>query len=367
MTDTLALKNWWLQEFSATQMGQGIDYLSRDGKFAVQVKRATAGSRGLYAASLEMAIYLQKNPAIERLCVVLDETRMSVQRLQDEWKAVTSALHPQVSQRLALIVVEDQKTWSTPDDPTVQKIAEVFQQKEQSNKQTPSQRFQNHPGTKGLEVVKVLLQRWLLKQGPIPLGELAAAIGCSYPTLRRALDKSTLHNSLEFTTNRSVQLKVFPHEAWRELLALAPTTRGSLRFCDRSGEKLHPERLLTRLRKMKPTALAIGGVLAARHWHADFDLHGIPRLDLIYHSPDGKIDLQFFKKLDPALELADSLQEPACLVVHPLLRKNALFSMNGESSIPWADPVETALDLADLSLTAQAQQMLTHLRTEVRL
>lgn len=363
----ISIEDWWQQEFCAVGARQGIDYLSRDGKIAVQIKRATTGSRGLYAASLEMAIYLQQNPTIERLCLVLDGTRMSNERLRDEWNSLAGALHPNVSQRLAIVVLEEKKVWFTPSDATVQKIAEVFQQKDERKEREPTKRLSKHSGVKGLEVFKVLLQRWLLKQGPIPLGELATLIGCSYPTLRKTLDKPTLLSSLEFASNRSVQLKRFPHDAWRELLGLAPTLRGSLRFCDRSGEKPSPERLLTRLEKLKPSLLAISGVYAAKHWHADFDLHGVPRLDLVYHAQEGTLDLQFVKQLDPALEITENLQEPACLVIHPLVRQDALFAMNSESPIPWADPVETALDLVDLSLAAQAQQMLTHLRPEVRL
>jgi hypothetical protein len=113
--------------------------------------------------------------------------------------------------------------------------------------------------------------------------------------------------------------------------------------------------------------LALGGVLGARHWHPDFDLHGTPRLDLVYHAPNGNVDLEFVRKLDPALTQVDDRSESAVLVVHPLVRAAPLFIETTERSIPWADPVETALDLCDLSLTTQANQLLTHLRPEVRL
>jgi hypothetical protein len=217
------------------------------------------------------------------------------------------------------------------------------------------------------EVLKVLLSRWLQRQGPIAIGELAEQAGCSYPTVRKALAKQSIRSAIRTTSNRAVELKAFPRDSWRELLALSNTQRNCFRFRDRSGEKPTVQSLLKRLEKAKPPHLALSGVLAARHWHPNFDLHGTPRLDLVYHAPRGKVDLDFVRKLDPALTRVDDPLESAILVVHPLIRETPLFALPTDHGIPWADPVETALDLCDLSLTTQANQLLTHLRPEVRL
>ena len=124
---------------------------------------------------------------------------------------------------------------------------------------------------------------------------------------------------------------------------------------------------MRRLEKTKPRHLALGGVSSARFWHPDFDLNGTPRLDLLYHAPGGEADLEFVKKLDPALTLDDDLSASPALVIHPIVRAASLFAESTGGRIPWADPVETVLDLSDMSLTAQANQLLTHLRPEVRL
>ena len=86
-----------------------------------------------------------------------------------------------------------------------------------------------------------------------------------------------------------------------------------------------------------------------------------------YGTPNGKVDLEFVRKLDPALTRVDDLSDSAVLVVHPLIRAVPLFVEKSERTMPGADPVETALDLFDLSLTTQANQLLTHLRSEFRL
>ncbi len=118
---------------------------------------------------------------------------------------------------------------------------------------------------------------------------------------------------------------------------------------------------------MRPSRVALGGVAAARHWHSDFDLHGIPRLDLLLHTPGDNVDLDFVKKLDPALRQIDDYDESPVLVVRPLRRADPLFERVPNTSLPFADPVETALDLNDLGLTAQANQLFAHFRPEVRL
>ena len=48
-------------------------------------------------------------------------------------------------------------------------------------------------------------------------------------------------------------------------------------FADTSGRPSDPQALLRRIGAKAPAELAVGGVMAARHWDRDFDLHGIPR------------------------------------------------------------------------------------------
>lgn len=358
--------DWWLAEFSPAGGGP-VDYLSRDGKTAVELQQATYGRRGLYSAVMQLSIFLERNPSVEKACLVLSRTRMSLPRLQEEWEASKKVLRSQIARRLSVVVVEDGETWVDPDEPYFKRIAHAFEHAPQNRRKLSSEAVRQLPGQKLYEVVKTLLSRWLQKLGPVPVGELSEQAGCSYPTVRKALQKPSLRSALSFTSSRSVEFKAFPHDAWRELTALSSTMRGSLRFRDRSGEKQSPQGLLKRLERTKPSHVALGGVMAARHWHPDFNLHGTPRLDVEYHAPNGIVDLEFVRKLDPALTRVSDPSESAVLVVHPLVRAVPLFIEVSEKKLPWADPVETALDLCDLSLTTQANQLLTHLRPEVRL
>ena len=150
------------------------------------------------------------------------------------------------------------------------------------------------------------------------------------------------------------------------MLALSPSMRPSIRFMDASGERPEPNRLLERLNRMRPKQTALSGVSAARYWDAAFNLHGTPRLDLIFHAPDGVIDLRFVKSLDPALRQTNDPDVSPVLVIHPLIRATTFFTEPESKHMPFADPVETVLDLQELGLTQQANELLVHFRKEIR-
>lgn len=360
--------SWWCNEFSAAGQRE-IDYLSHDGRTAVEFLKSSPGSRGLFAATMQLAIFLARNSQVERGCLVLGHTRLSPDRLRKEWDNSKCVLKDSVSCRLTLITVEDGESWTDSDEPYIRRIAQAFEfiAQDQRDHHGHLVRIGSRPGQKFYEILKLLICRWLQKQGPIPIGRLAKDVGCSSPTVRKSLERVSLRKSLGFTSSRSVELNAFPHDAWNELLALSATMRKSFRFRDKSGDRPNPGGLLRRLEKTKPRHLALGGVSSARFWHPDFDLHGTPRLDLLYHAPGGEADLEFVNKLDPALTLDDDPSASPALVIHPIVRAASLFAESTGGRIPWADPVETVLDLCDMSLTAQANQLLTHLRPEVRL
>jgi hypothetical protein len=73
------------------------------------------------------------------------------------------------------------------------------------------------------------------------------------------------------------------------------------------------------------------------------------------------------KQIDPALKHSYAANRSVTLNVHLLPRKDPLFKSDDSGRLPFADPVETVLDLNELGLTVQAGQLLTHLRPDLRL
>ena len=360
---------WWSKEFLAPPNGN-VDFISRDGLTAVEVLKSVSGSRGIYAGLMDLAIFLVQRPDIEKGCLVVLGSRLSFERIKEEWKQTRRAFQDSVSARLVLVYIGDDKTWVDPATDYFKRIADVFQSKTDRTSDGNDLLFQvrPRPGQKFYEVFKVLLNRWLQKSGPIPLGKLADEVGCSYPTVRSALEKDSLNNSISYTSNRSVELRNFPHVAWNELVALTHEIRHSFLFHDRTKGKPDPESLLNRILNTVDTGnLGLGGVFAARRWHPDFDLHGTPRLDLVYHAPDGNVDLRFVKRIDPALTVDDSNESSPALVIHVIQRASSQFTESDNGGMKLADPVETTLDLYEMSLTVQANQLFNYLRPETRI
>ncbi|MEI8375790.1 MAG: hypothetical protein WCJ35_23455 [Planctomycetota bacterium] len=357
---------WWREEFTPLNGGDEFGYVSKDGRTVVGVKNAT-GIRGLYSVAMQLALALSDKPEIKRACLVLRLSRLSLGRVRREWMKIKAVLHPEAAQGLSLVAIGQGDAWVEPDEEFLHRIANVFQVTSGETPDTTPVLIKSHPKQKHLEVLKVLLHRWLLREGAIPIGKLAEQVGCAYSTVKEALEKLQQRRSITRQVNRSVELAKFPISSWNELLALSGSMRRSFRYRDVSGEKSDPEQLLKRLERMKPSSVALGGVVAARHWHSEFDLHGIPRLDLLLHAPENTADLSFVRKLDPALKLTEDYDAPATLVVRPLQRSAPLFDVVSGKSLPFADPVETTLDLYDLGLTAQAGQLLAYFRPEIRL
>ncbi len=357
---------WWRDEFTPLHGGGDFEYIANDRRTVVGVKNAT-GIRGFYSVAMQLALSLSDKPEIERACLVLRLSRLSLDRVRHEWMKIKEVLHPKVAQGLSLVAIGQGDVWVEPDEEFLHRIANVFQMTSGDTSDTAATVIKLQPKQKHLEVLKVLIHRWLLREGAISIGKLAEQVGCAYSTVKEALDRLQQRRSITRQANRSVELTKFPISSWNELLALSESMRRSFRYQDVSGEKTDPEQLLKRLERMRPTAVALGGVAAARHWHSEFDLHGMPRLDLLLHAPEQTADLDFVRKLDPALKLTKDYDAPAALVVRPLQRYAPLFDVVSGKSLPFADPVETTLDLYDLGLTAQAGQLLAHFRPEIRL
>ena len=211
-------------------------------------------------------------------------------------------------------------------------------------------------------VLLVLLDQWFLRKGPMTAQWLMHAVGCSYPTVAKAL--RGLRDEIKRFPDRRFQLWGFPQDRWNRIVANRERAHPTLHYADRSGQPRNAESLLRRTAKLDRDDIAIGGVFAARYYYPELDLRGTPRLDLTLHSPDGRADLSFVENLDPALERVTGKDERATLAIHVLRRQASLFE-TAPDGLPWADPVSTLLDLYDARLDFQAKEFLDHLATSV--
>ena len=287
--------------------------------------------------------------------LVLDEPQVSESRLHEEWASIQSIFRPEILHRLALVIHRE--------GVTDQVFGELgWQERESIPDIIDHARKHALPKSRGpadtfYDILRILINQWIKRAGPLTSRWLGEAAGCTYPTVASSLEK--LDKYLIRHSDRRVELRAFPKDEWFRLVANADKVRQTLRFADHSGQPRPIESLLSRFERNRPENTAIGGVLGARRMFPDFDLIGTPRLDLAIHSRARKPDLGFLRQLDPALKPA-RYDEPARLVIHTL-RYPITFFENTPDGTLWADPVECLLDLHEMRLESQAAEFLRFL------
>ncbi len=309
-------------------------------------------ARKLRATLMDMA-RIAASGNTQRVVLILEEPRLTAQRLLDEWAGAASVFQPALFSRLS-IAVHRSGAWTgiphIPDGVDLNVLEEILNH--QLSEQKPSV---GRGAESSCEILRLLVHQWLLGERSVAVGWLMETAGVSHPTVSRALAR--FEHCLIRHSDRSVGLRYFPRDEWAKLLAGADEIRATVSFAYHSGLKRSPESLLSRLADLNRKDIAVGGVLGALHYQPSLDLLGNPRLDLSLHSAGKQADLSFVERLDPALERTARRDESPSLVVHVIRRATSLFQPANDGMF-WADPVECLLDLHEARLEAQALEFI---------
>lgn len=349
-------------EYRPAGSGRGslYDFESRDLRTIIEFKVSTMGARDLRANLLQLAIALHERPEVARAVLVTRLGNMGADRVKDELGRLEQILRVDLGQRLYVVAATDDRTVILPHADQELSMLELVAQNvlaRRSSKKTPA------PWTaKTFQIWHLLLDAWLRGDGPIPIGALGSGTGCSYPTVNATLERLTEYGEVARSSNRSASFKKFPKRSLNEILVLADSLRPATQYVDASGRPADPARLMRRLVAMAPKNVALGGVTSARHYTPDFDLNGIPRIDL---SVQGSASYDWLEHVDPALRPADAADlrnGSPVLVIHSLDRKEPRFDPASDDGLPFVGPAETLLDLYDLRLTVQAEEFVRAMR-----
>ena len=330
-----------------------LDVDARVGNALIEVKFGVDALRTIRTSLMQVAYLVGEDPARHGYIMLVDSP-ITMDRLREEWGRAATVLRQDVLNRLTICLHSRGSLHGIPSDPdpeTRRMLSKVVEA-ERGRMNTTRTDY-------SFVVQKLLLHQWLTSGQPVTSEWLARTAGCSYPAVARAL--SPLGSLLERRSDRRVVLRWFPEEDFARLLAVANRARSTTRFADHSGRPRTPESHLSRLERLNPPGLALGGVPGARHYYPDLDLVGTPRLDLSLHSPGKRLNLDFLEKLDPALQRVEDPLAPANVVVHAVRQADAQFSPR-EGGLAWADPLECLFDLHEARLEMQAAQFLEALQ-----
>ncbi len=335
-------------------------YASEDGRTVVEIKSRAQGIRDLHAALMQLAVWIGASPNVDRALLAVHLPRITLPRVRKAWSDARAALRPAIARKLALAVLGPDQTWVDPPEPELVSIAQAIASQIDFGGEGRVGPTASSPSL--FEIGKVLVDAWLRRRGPLQVKEIERRVGCSYPTVAAALDELERRRELTRASDRRVALRALPRQTFEEMTVRSDSLRRTTWLVDVSGRRPDPEALLRRLQRAHPSRLALGGVLAARHYHAAFDLHGTPRIDLTSWLARGAVDDDArLTKLDPGLKVSTTRQAEAIGAVHRIVRAESSFE-ESPGSLPYADPVETLLDLHELHLTAQADALVRHMR-----
>ena len=311
--------------------------------------------RDLRAALMELAGWLADHPEQHGLLLLLD-SRLSTQRLEEEMFSASKVFQPEVFARLQVLETPnqfplqaslEQAGLSSEEAHGVDKVLR------KSFKRKPTSRS---PRSAYDLVFEHLVNSYLLHLGPMTTESIMSATGFSYPPVANALGK--LAPNIRRHSDRRVELKHFPRQEWNRFVSVYERGQFCRKFTVAPELARSSEKLLIRYQKVATTETAVSGVHAAKHYDPKFDLIGSSRLDISISGSRLEKISALARQIDPALEPAPFNTANATLVIWPVHRAEPLFQPTPNSDTRWADPVTCLLALHDARLEAQAEELI---------
>jgi hypothetical protein len=316
-----------------------------DARHRIVLRREITGARDLRAAMLDLAASAAETRGDAVWILAARTPRMGADRVAAEWHRMADLLRPDLASRIGVLIFATDAIAVHPDNLGIRDKVPVVERELPAKSANSEARALGFTWTtKTFAVWHALLDAWLNAEDTLQLETLQRRSGCSYPTVRSAIDYLSGRQELRTRKDRSVAFDGLPRRSLEEVLMSDDRLRGTRRFVDATGARPDAERLLRKVLSRHPAGVQLGGVAAARHYVPDFDLNGLPRLDVTV-TGSGR---DAMAKLDPGLEPSREAGVPALVVVH---------EVDGGASTPgaYASAADTFLDLLDLRLTEQAR------------
>jgi DNA-binding transcriptional ArsR family regulator len=305
--------------------------------------KAPGSLREIRAAAVQAA-QLVAEPG-RRVVIEVSEPRVAERTIRSDWETTRALLRPHIAREIILTFVQREGS---------------SVQSESLPLPRPNFRF---------EVLRALINAASQGSPAVPVGGLQSYVGGSQSALRPALAALEAAGLVEVCSNRSRRLAGNLGQLTPEALSRLDIGPPILRFRLARGASTSLDRLAARAELLVSRGgpfwvrLAVSGVLGAKVYQPDFDLRGIPRLDLAFHAggnaPPFSVDAM--RLLDDGLEvepnpLADA---PVAVMVFHGAPKAIVAGDEQDSHAPAgiATPADIWFSLRDAGLHEQAASM----------
>ena len=328
------------------------------GRILVHLER-TSNARDVRGALLALAYQLAEAPDATRAVCVLDRSKLSRQRLDDELRRFRQLIRRDIGRRIELVRLEDLRRASKGAAGAADHADFLSWVTGLVAREATASRVSRQT------VMSLVALRWLRGAGPISAKALQMACGASYPTVAAAVAEFAKLDLIEPRSDRRIALRYLSADRWMQLARKHTEARKVHRYVDPTGHARSPEVLVARLRELQRRGAAgnvgVGGVIGVRRYFPDVDITAAPRLDLSAYGAGG---LEFVAQLDAALEPAAHARAKAHVVVHVTAEPTAL--MTRDAGGVWASEMECCADLIELELVREAEQMFEALRAQAQ-
>ena len=326
------------------------------GDLLVQVKRSS-NARDARDALLALAYALEDEPSTSQALCLLAQSRLTHKRLSVELARFRSVLRPDLAARVMLAAMDGagQLIGELPrDTPELRGYLKELVDKELS---AGADRVSRE------SVKSHLAHLWLQGQIGQTLAKLQKDTRASHPTVAAAL-RDLDQQGLLYTDRKGVMLREPTWEAWRRLAEAHANKRTLVRFVDPSGLSRPAMAMVEKLKSLQARgiaqAVAVGGVMGAKHYHRDLDITAPPRLDLSVFGGD----IRFVRQLDAGLVVSENKDTKAVLVVH-LTPAGESFTEIGAVGRA-APPLDCLADLLEIGLASEARDFAFALNSQAK-
>ena len=326
------------------------------GDVLVKVK-CSSNARDARDALLALAYALAEEPSTSQALCLLAKSRFTAKRLSEELARFRSVVRPDLAMRVMLAAMdgEGQIIGELPQGPP--ELGGYLKEWVDKELSAGADRVSRE------SVKSHLAHLWL--QGHIgqTLAKLQKDTRASHPTVAAAL-RDLDQQGLLYTDRKGVMLREPTWEAWRRLAEAHANKRTLVRFVDPSGLSRPAMAMVEKLKSLQARgiaqAVAVGGVMGAKHYHRDLDITAPPRLDLSVFGGD----IRFVRQLDAGLVVSENKDTKAVLVVH-LTPAGESFTEIGAVGRA-APPLDCLADLLEIGLASEARDFAFALNSQAK-